>query len=121
MHSMQPLNIGFVGGSVNSAIGNVHRIASSMDRKFSLLSGCFSRNPSVNSETANAWGVTADRLYPDFLTMLNDERERLDAVVVLTPVKSHFEVIREALRLGVDVISEKPLCSSRRERQVGYC
>jgi predicted dehydrogenase len=117
MYSRQPLNIGFVGGSVHSAIGNVHRIASSMDRRFSLASGCFSRNSSVNSETANAWGVAEDRLYPDFLTMLNNERGLLDAVVVLTPVNSHFEVIREALRLGVNVISEKPLCSSPSEVQ----
>jgi predicted dehydrogenase len=117
MYSRHPLNIGFVGGSVHSAIGNVHRIASSMDRRFRLTSGCFSRNPISNSETANAWGVTQDRLYHDYPTMLNNEREVLDAIIVLTPANSHFDVIQEALRLGIDVISEKPLCSSPIEVQ----
>ena len=44
------MNIGFIGGGVNSAIGNTHFCASTMDNKFKLVAGCFSRDEKVNKE-----------------------------------------------------------------------
>lgn len=35
-----------------------------------------------------------------------------DAVVVSTPTRTHYEVVKEALLAGVHVLSEKPLCST---------
>ena len=83
---MSPREIAFVGGALNSAIGNVHRIASQMDGRFSLVSGCFSRNPQTNAETAENWGVSAGRVYADVHELIDAEQGRLDAVAVLTPV-----------------------------------
>ena len=117
MNSNQPLNVGFIGGSVNSAIGNVHRIAISMDQRFSLASGCFSRDSGTNTRTGSDWGITKQRLYPNFETMLEREAGKIDALVVLTPVKSHFPIINQALKSGFDVISEKPLCATPAEVQ----
>ena len=108
---MSPREIAFVGGALNSAIGNVHRIASQMDGRFSLVSGCFSRNPQTNAETAENWGIGAGRVYADVHELIDAEQGRLDAVAVLTPVFSHAPIITALIEKGFNVISEKPLVS----------
>lgn len=35
------LKIGFIGGGINSAVGETHKIASQMDGSFELVSGFF--------------------------------------------------------------------------------
>jgi len=104
--------LGFIGGSQNSAVGYVHRIAAAMDSRFSLESGCFSRRDEVNRASAEAWGVEPNRVYTSYEAMLDGERERLDAVVVLTPVGDHATMIEHCLEHGYNVISEKPLAGS---------
>ena len=108
---MSPREIAFVGGALNSAIGNVHRIASQMDGRFSLVGGCFSRNPRTNAETAENWGIGAGRVYADVHELIDAEQGRLDAVAVLTPVFSHAPIITALIEKGFNVISEKPLVS----------
>ena len=51
MHKKK-LNIGFIGGGLNSAIGLVHKSAILMDGLFSLNGGMFSRNTNINKKTA---------------------------------------------------------------------
>lgn len=109
---MPPRAIAFIGGAVNSAIGNVHRIASQMDGRFSLVAGCFSRNPRTNAETAGSWSVDTARVYADVLELIDAEQGRLDAVAVLTPVFSHAPIITALIEKGFNVISEKPLVSN---------
>jgi predicted dehydrogenase len=41
----------------------------------------------------------------------------IDAVVVATPVQSHFKLVQGALRSGKDVLCEKPLAMDSREAQ----
>ena len=112
MSSRHRYRLGFIGGSRNSAVGYVHRIASAMDSRFSLESGCFSRNADVNQASAAAWGVEPSRTYPTYEAMLEGEQGGLDAVVVLTPVGDHVSMIERCLEHGFNVISEKPLTSS---------
>lgn len=83
-----------------------------MDGLFRLDSGCFSRDEETNHLTAEGWGVARDRTYVDVFEMLDGERDRLDAVVVLTPVHAHASIIAACLELGYPVISEKPLSGS---------
>jgi predicted dehydrogenase len=111
-----PFRVAFVGGSIQSAIGLVHNVAIRMDRRFHLVAGCFSRNDEVNRQTGYEWGV-AERTYSRFTEMLQSERSQLDAVVILTPVFSHAEVITAALVSGLAVVSEKPLVSNLGEIQ----
>ena len=44
----------------------------------------------------------------DYKTILNDET--LDAIVIATPAKSHFKLVKEALLANKHVFVEKPLC-----------
>jgi predicted dehydrogenase len=59
------------------------------------------------------------RLYPGVITVANFEDllndPEVEAVVVATPVSSHFPMARTALQAGKSVLVEKPLAMSREE------
>lgn len=108
----RPYQIAFIGGGINSAVGETHKIASQMDGCFKLVAASFSKNADTNLETAKAWGVPKERLYENYSALLEKEQGKLDAVVILTPTDYHKEIIIEALRYGYPVISEKSLATS---------
>lgn len=110
-----PLALGFIGGSLRSAVGYAHYCASVMDNEWHLAAGCFSRHEDDNEATAHAYGVPAERLHADWRAMIAAERHRLDAIVVLTPTPMHFEVVSACLAAGIPVICEKALAVSRAE------
>lgn len=113
--SKQPLKLGFIGGAQNSAVGTTHKIASQMDGRWLLVSGCFSTDHKSNIDTAEAWNVTPDRVYKTWKDFLNAEQGKIDAVVVLTPTPSHTEIVIQALEQGYDVICEKAMTVSSKE------
>jgi len=106
------LNIGFIGGGINSAIGTTHKIASQMDSKFKLISGSFSRNKDINLKTINKWMISS--CYTSYIDFLDSEKEKLDAVVILTPTDSHTQIILDilSLNLNLPIICEKTLTNS---------
>lgn len=106
------LKLAFIGGSVDSAVGYTHYIASKMDNLFTVNAGCFSRNNKINMKTAIMWGIEEQHIYNDWESLLNNEIHNIDALVVLTPTPNHYEIIIKALDLGYSVISEKALASS---------
>lgn len=58
-------------------------------------------------ELAGEYGA---RAYSDYVEML--EREELDTVSVCTPHPTHHEVAVEAMRHGVNVLTEKPMAAT---------
>lgn len=104
-----PLKLGFIGGSNTSAVGNTHKIAAQMDSRWVLSAGCFSTNPERNHATAAQWNLPAEHLYDDWQTLLDSEREHLDAVAILTPTPNHKDMVIAALAKGYPVICEKAL------------
>ena len=52
-------------------------------------------------------------LTADFHAVLQDPG--IDAVVVSTPLVTHFAIVKEALEAGKDVLVEKPICYTVRE------
>lgn len=111
------LSLGFIGGSLRSAVGYTHFSACMMDNKWSLVSGCFSRDAECNRDTANAYGVHTDRLYDNWQDMLIAEKDRVDAIAILTPTPSHFEMVTACLRAGIPVICEKDLAATTGEAE----
>lgn len=108
----RPLSLGFIGGGINSAIGQTHKIASQMDGHFHLAAGCFSRNEAINQQTGEAWGLDASAIYADALTMLSEQHSALDAVVILTPTPAHREIILACLEYRLPVICEKAMVAN---------
>lgn len=106
------MELGFIGGSITSAVGTTHKIASQMDGRWRLSAGCFALNSEVNEETAKCWGIDPERLYTSWQEFLSAERGKLDAVVILTPTPSHAVIVIAALELNYPVICEKAMSVS---------
>ncbi|MFW6170794.1 MAG: Gfo/Idh/MocA family protein [Planctomycetota bacterium] len=111
----QPLSLGFIGGSIDSAVGYTHLVSSTLDNRWSVPAGCFSTDPATNHQTARRYGVGSDRVYSSWPEMLVEERDRLDAVAVMTPTPSHGNIVKACLRAGYAVICEKALATHKSE------
>lgn len=114
------LRWGMIGGGKGSNIGNVHRSAALRDANFQLLAGAFDIDPARGTTFAGELGVSADRSYPDYLSMLRAERQRDDAVEVITiatPNSTHYAISKACLEAGFHVVCEKPLCFTYEEAQ----
>jgi predicted dehydrogenase len=53
------------------------------------------------------------KVYNDYIRMLDDEN--LDFVVIATPTKFHYEMVRYALEKGIHIFCEKPFSLTTRE------
>ncbi len=117
---LPPLRLGFIGGALNSAVGYTHFNASRIDGHFRVDTGCFSRRADINAETAHTYGIPDARTHASWPALLENERDALDALVVLTPTPDHREIVVAALDAGFPVICEKALAVSSEEcRAIG--
>jgi predicted dehydrogenase len=88
-------------------------------RNFRSIEGCVITRICDSSEQRLA---AARRQFPGVETS-RDSREvtkaaDIDAVVVATPVQSHFALVRQALTAGKDVLCEKPFALDSRECRI---
>lgn len=104
-----PLQIGFIGGGINSAVGRAHYGAIQLDGLYRLAAGCFSRDAATNHDSARFYGVAPERTYASVDAMLAAEADKLDAVVILTPTSDHLQPLLAALHAGLPVICEKAM------------
>lgn len=114
------IKYGMVGGSIYAFIGEVHRKALAFDTRPELVAGCFSNVESENVDTANAYGVSAERTYKDYKEMVAAESKRadkIDFVSICTPNFLHYEVAKAFLLAGINVVCEKPLCFAVEEAE----
>ncbi|ONI46402.1 oxidoreductase [Candidatus Epulonipiscioides gigas] len=100
------LTYGMVGGSMSAFIGEVHRKAINFDPRAKLVSGCFSNTEQKNKEVQKVYNI--ERIYNDYKTMAKSEN--IDFVVIVTPNSTHYEIAKEFLLNGINVVCEKPLC-----------
>ncbi len=110
-----PLPLAFIGGSLQSAVGRTHHIATRMDNRWRIVCGSFSRSQQVCSKTADALSLPASAAFTDYREMLDSFAGRLAAVCVLVPTPQHADIICDVLQAGIPVISEKSLACSPAE------
>jgi predicted dehydrogenase len=110
-----PLRLGVIGGALNSAVGYTHFNASRLDGHFRVDAGCFSRHDEQNKHSSKVYGVTPERTYSDWQALIKQEKEQVDALVILTPTPSHAEIVTAAVEAGYPVICEKALATSADE------
>ena len=79
IHPGRPLQLGFIGGGLSSAIGPAHFSACRLDGRWELVAGSFSRRGEINMATAEAWHISKDRVYQSWQGMVTDEIEKLDS------------------------------------------
>ncbi len=98
---MEDIRIGVVG---IGHLGNYHL------EKYEKLPGC--RITAVADLIPERALRAADRYSCTALTDYRDMLGAVDAVSIAVPAKSHYEVARDFLRWGVDVLLEKPIADS---------
>ncbi|MFH1846219.1 MAG: Gfo/Idh/MocA family oxidoreductase [Candidatus Omnitrophota bacterium] len=104
------LKLAFIGGGIGSIAGIPHYVASSMDAKFDLVAGAFSLDKQINQESADRWGIK--RFYDSWRDLIEQEKNNIDAAVVLTPTPIHFDMICALLDKNIPIISEKAVVST---------
>lgn len=111
MDPVRKLNFGIVGGGVGGNIGKSHLRGALMDNQAVLVAGAFSRDQERNRVSGDLWGVSQDRVYPDYGTMAAAESQRedgIDFVIIVTPNHLHYPVAKVFLEHGIHVACEKP-------------
>jgi predicted dehydrogenase len=111
-NAAEKLQLAFVGGAYDSAVGRSHRIAVEMDQRLKLVAGCFSRHPEKSYSSAIKYGMDPNRAYSDLGDLLNKEVGRLDGIVILTPQDQHFDHVMACLNSNIPVVCEKALVGS---------
>ena len=117
------IRLGILGGGGDSLIGIVHRIASSMHDSYEIIGGVFNPDYNENIKFAEEIGLSKNRVYSDYETMINeelklDESERIQVVSILTPNFLHFPMAKKLLENNFNVICEKPMTTTYKEAQV---
>ncbi|MFA5984404.1 MAG: Gfo/Idh/MocA family oxidoreductase [Methylococcaceae bacterium] len=115
VNKTEAFKLGFIGGGLASAIGQTHYSASRLDGNWDVVSGAFSRNVETNLATAAEWRIDPKRTYIDWRVFIEQEKNLLDAVVVLTPTPDHEEVLCALLQENIPVICEKAFVSSLKQ------
>ena len=103
------LRIGFVGAG---AISQYHLVGWSETPDAQVVAIC---DIDEARARAKAQAFNVPTVYTDFRTMI--EREKLDAVDIVTPVGTHAALTRLAADAGLHVSCQKPLTSTVREAE----
>ena len=111
------LKLAFIGGGINSSIGKMHFLSSQLDKKFEVVAGCFSSNSATNLKTAKEWNIELSRAYKNIDSLINSEKEDVDAFVLLLPTPYHFQILQKLIYNNLIVICEKPIVSNISEAQ----
>ena len=109
---MAKLNWGMIGGGEGSQIGPAHRLGAQADGLFQFVAAALDHRPEAGRDYAMRLGIDASRAYGDWEEMLVEEKvreDRIDLVTVATPNATHFEISKNFLEAGFNVLCEKPM------------
>ena len=115
---MTKLKWGMIGGGEGSQIGPAHRLGAQADGLFEFVAGALDHRPDAGREYAIKLGIDPSRAYGDWKEMLVGEKgreDRVDLVTVATPNATHFEITKDFLEAGFNVLCEKPMTMSVEE------
>ena len=112
--SQKPLNVGLVGGGKGAFIVQPHQRAIHFDGTRRVTAGALFPDPAVAIEEAAHWPYPL-RGYGSYTEMIEAQaqlphEERLDYILIVTPNHVHFDPAMKAIRAGIPVFCEKPLC-----------
>tara|TARA_B100001063_G_C16769360_1_gene560587 strand:+ start:1417 stop:2517 length:1101 start_codon:yes stop_codon:yes gene_type:complete len=106
------LKCGIIGAGINSEIGKVHLSSLLIDNLWEISAASFSTSKKINNLTANYFRLQNTSIYQDYKKMINDFKDKLDVIILVTPTFDHFKILKYILKFNIPIISEKPLVSS---------
>lgn len=117
------IRLGILGGGGDSLIGILHRVAASMYDQYEIVGGVFNPDFEENQSFARKIGLSTDRVYKDFDTLVAKEKalpndQRMQVISILTPNFLHFPMAKKLLENGFNVICEKPLTTTYEEAKI---
>lgn len=112
--SKRPLNVGLVGGGKGAFIVQPHQKAIHFDGTRRVTAGALFPDPKIALEEAANWPYPIQG-YPSYAEMIAAQKgqpadKKLDYIVIVTPNHVHFDPAMTALKAGIPVFCEKPLC-----------
>lgn len=114
------LRVGFVGGGLDSVIGQAHLVSLRTDGMADIVAGAFSIDPEISRATGRSLFLDESRIYESWQEMLAAEQHRddgIDAVVVITPPALHGEISSAFLDAGFHVLCEKPMTATAEQAE----
>ena len=117
--SSKPLNIGLVGGGKGAFIVHPHQKAIHMDGTRRIVAGALFPDAKIALEEAANWAypikgyASYDEMIAANATLPADQK--LDYILIVTPNFVHFDPAMKALKAGIAVFCEKPLCLNLKE------
>src|SRR5580698_6922163 len=115
----RPLNVGMVGGGRGAFIVHAHQKAINMDGTRRVTACALSSNPKTALEDAAKWPypITGYGSYDEMIAANSalPENQKLDYIVIVTPNNAHYDPAMKAMKAGIAVFCEKPLCMDLKE------
>jgi predicted dehydrogenase len=117
--SNTPLNVGLIGGGKGAFIVHPHERAVHFDGTRRVVAAALSSKPKVGLEAAAQWPYPI-KGYGSYDGMIEANatlppEQRLDYIVITTPNNVHFDPAMKAMKAGIAVFCEKPLCLNLKE------
>ena len=108
------LRMALVGGGQGSFIGRVHATAAVLDNRADLVAGALSSDPVRAKASAPDYDICDARAYASYQELIESESqlpadERIDFVSVATPNHTHFDIAKQAVEAGFNVMCDKPM------------
>jgi len=115
----KPLNVGLVGGGKGAFIVHPHQKAIHFDGTRRVVAGALHPDPKVALDEAAKWPYpikgygSYDEMIAANATLPADQK--LDYILIVTPNFVHFDPAMKAMKAGIPVFCEKPLCLNLKE------
>ena len=114
-----PLNVGLVGGGRGAFIVHAHQKAIHFDGTRRVVAGALFPDPAIALEEAAAWPYPI-KGYGSYDEMIAANAslpagEKLDYILIVTPNHVHYDPAMKAMKAGIPVFCEKPLCLTLKE------
>jgi len=117
--SKRPLNVGLVGGGKGAFIVNPHQKAIHFDGTRRVVAGALFPDPKIAMEEAANWPypikgyASYDEMIAANKTLPEDQK--LDYILIVTLNFVHYDPAMKAMKAGIAVFCEKPLCLNLKE------
>ncbi len=114
-----PLNVGLVGGGRGAFIVHAHQKAIHFDGTRRVVAGALFPDPTIALDEAAAWPYPI-KGYGSYDGMIAANAglpagDKLDYILIVTPNHVHYDPAMKAMKAGIPVFCEKPLCLTLKE------